>query len=139
MKLEEQDLSATDTAKDAAIEVLSRLRSRPNFDNIGEVENLLGQAKGRYQSRQATLAAEQRSSNSPFEPQDFDPDFDRSDHAESNLRKLFENVVGCEDAIEKLSGWQTVARNLKAQGMDPRDHIPTTFVFKGPPGSSTTL
>jgi AAA lid domain len=133
-KLEVQDLSATEAAKDVAIDVLSRARNRPNFGNAGEVENLLAQAKNNYQKHQASLPAAERSPDAPFEPQDFDPEFDRADHASKNLEKLFEDIVGCEEVISKLGEYQQIARTMKARGMDARDVIPTNFVFKGPPG-----
>lgn len=135
-KLADQDLTATDAAKTVAIEVLGRARNRPNFGNIGAVENLLTQAKGRYQARQMSLPVEERSPDAPFEPQDFDPEFNRNEHAATNLEKLFEDVVGCEDIVEKLGKWQRMAQNMKAQSRDAREFIPTNFVFKGPPGES---
>ncbi|EPQ56111.1 P-loop containing nucleoside triphosphate hydrolase protein, partial [Gloeophyllum trabeum ATCC 11539] len=137
-KLRDQDLSATDKAKTVAIETLSRLRNRPNFGNIGEVENVLSQAKLRLQSRQMALPAERRSHDAPFQPEDFDPAFARVESASANLAKLFEDVVGCEDIIQKLAAWQVTAKRLKARGKDPRDHVPTNFIFKGPPGTGKT-
>ena len=134
-KLKDQDLTATDGAKKIAMDVLDRKRNRPNFGNIGEVENLLGEAKRRYQSRQATLPFEQRSPDAPFEPEDFDPGYQRQENAESNLDKLFEDVVGCELIVAKLRKWQIMARVLKRHSKDPRQYIPTNFVFKGPPGA----
>lgn len=116
------------------MDVLGRQRNRPNFGNIGDVENLLGAAKARYHERQSLLPDTQQSPDAPFEPQDFDSDFDRSKNAASNLIKLFEDVVGCEKVIAKMSQYQIMAKNLKAAGKDPRDDIPTNFVFKGPPG-----
>jgi hypothetical protein len=134
-KLKKQDLSATDAAKDVAMELLGRERNRPNFGNGGAVENLLGQTKIRYMARM-------RGSRPPtaiiLEPQDFDPHFDRHLHADENLDKMFEDVVGCKDIIDKLRGYQKVSRVLKARGEDPHDVIPTNFVFKGPPGTLTT-
>jgi hypothetical protein len=114
------------------MELLDRERKRPNFGNGGAVENLLGQTKIRYMARM-------RGSRSPavivFEPQDFDPAFDRHLHADRNLDKMFEDVVGCKDIIDKLRGYQKVARVMKARGEDTGDLIATNFVFKGPPGS----
>jgi AAA lid domain len=133
-KLKEADLTATDTAKKVAIDVLEKARNRPNFGNIGEVENLLSEAKIRYQTRQNLLPPDRRSSVAPFEPKDFDPGYDRGERASENLAKLFKDVSGFEGIVEKLSRWQTVAKNSKARGKDPRDFIPTSFVFKGPPG-----
>lgn len=69
-----------------------------------------------------------------FEPQDFDPDYERAEKASSNLSKSFEDVIGCEEVIDKLEGYQQIARNMKARGRQPRGLIPTNFLFKGPPG-----
>ncbi|RDB20814.1 NFX1-type zinc finger-containing protein 1 [Hypsizygus marmoreus] len=135
-KLKSQDLSASDAAKDVAIQVLDRARNRPNFGNAGEVENLLGQAKTRYQTRQKKEL--EKSFDIVFEPQDFDPDFDRDAHASTNLTKLFEDVVGCEEVVKKLGDYQQLARALKHRGVIDRDQIPTNFVFKGPPGTGKT-
>ena len=137
-KLRAQDRMATDEAKRVAIEVLGRLRIRPNFGNIGEVENLLSKAKTNYQDRQSVLPPLQRDPNAPFEPQDFDPDFDRGKDAVSNLSKLFEDMIGSEEIIEKLRRWQKMAKVLKEKGMDMQN-IPTNFVFKGPPGAGFTF
>ena len=121
-----------------AIEVLARQRHRPNFGNIGEVENLLSAAKARYQDRQSSLPFSQRNPNAPFEPQDFDPDFDRSKDAASNLAELFEDMVGAEEIIGKLRKWQHMAKIRKDMGMDFQ-MIPTNFIFKGPSGMSSSV
>ena len=134
LKLKLQDLSATDAAKDVAIEVLSRSRNRPNFGNAGELENLLSVAKNNYQKRMAHFPYHARSAEILFEPQDFDPDYQRSANATSNLKEIFKDVVGCEKIVKKLEGYQRIAQASKQSGRDPRDLIPTNFVFKGPPG-----
>ena len=134
-KLKSQDLSATDAAKDIAIEVLSRSRNRPNFGNAGELENLLGIAKNNFQKRMAHIPYSARPAEILFEPQDFDPEYQRSANATSNLKELFKDVVGCENIVKKLEGYQRIAHASKQQGRDPRDFIPTNFVFKGPPGT----
>ncbi|KAK7025285.1 P-loop containing nucleoside triphosphate hydrolase protein [Favolaschia claudopus] len=136
LKLESQHLDATDAGKKTAIEVLSRERVRPNFGNGGAVENLLGLAKKRYQSRHK--AARTRYSSIVFEPQDFDPEFDRGSHASTNLTKLFEDVVGCEEIIAKLARYQATVQNAKLHDLDWRNLIPTNWVFKGPPGTGKT-
>jgi hypothetical protein len=133
-KLKVQDLSATDAAKDVAIEVLSRSRNRPNFGNAGELENLLSIAKNNFQKRMSHLPYSARSPDILFEPQDFDPDYERSANAASNLKELFKDVVGCDKIVNQLEGYQRIAHASKQQGRDPRDLIPTNFVFKGPPG-----
>lgn len=99
-----------------------------------QVENLLGLAKGRHQARQSSIPTSQRTFDVIFESQDFDPDFQRGEHAATNLQKLFEDVVGCEEVIVKLAGYQQIAQNMKAWNRDSRGIIPTNFLFKGPPG-----
>jgi len=132
-KLKKQDLAATDDAKQVARDLLSRMKDRPNFGNAGEVENLLSLAKDRYQKRMASVPPDQRS-DVIFEPQDIDPDFNRSQNASANLAKLFEDVIGCDEVIQKLDKYQKIAQTMKSQGLDMRKQIPSNFVFKGPPG-----
>ncbi|KAL4068441.1 P-loop containing nucleoside triphosphate hydrolase protein [Scleroderma yunnanense] len=136
-KLKDQDLSATDDAKDVARELLSRMKNRPNFGNAGEVENMLGLAKARYQKRMMSIPPAQRAQVT-FESQDFDPDYKRQQNASANLAKLFEDVVGCDDVIKKLGEYQMIAKAMKAQGLDMRTQIPSNFIFKGPPGTGKT-
>jgi hypothetical protein len=71
-KLKDQDLSATDKAKQVALGVLSRKKHRPNFGNGGEVENMLTFAKDRYLKRKASKPSN-LSLDIVFEPEDFDP------------------------------------------------------------------
>lgn len=136
-KLEQQDLNATKNAKDVAIEVLSRARNRPNFGNAGEVENIISHAKDRHQARQSKNPSAS-SFDVVFEPQDFDESFDRGNHATTNLKKLFEDVIGCEDVVAKLEAYQQTSQNMKRRNLSYRDLIPTNFLFKGPPGTGKT-
>jgi hypothetical protein len=134
LQLKNQDLGATDQAKKVAIEMLSRGRNRPNFGNAAEVENLISEAKARSVRRRQQIPASERPLNIVFEPQDFDPNHNRSANAATNLAKLFEDVVGCGDIVERLSGYQQIAAICKTRAMDPREQIPTNFVFTGPSG-----
>lgn len=134
LKLRESDIAASDDAKVVAREYLSRARNRPNFGNGGDVQNLLDKAKIRFQSRRALLPLSQRSIDVILQPDDFDPDHDRQSRASTNLTKLFEDIVGCDDIVQKLGRYQQLAINLKGGGKDPRKSIPTSFIFKGPPG-----
>lgn len=137
LKLNNQNLGATDQAKKVAIEMLSRGRNRPNFGNAGEVENLISEAKARIVRRREQIPAAKRPRDIIFEPQDFDPNHNRSENAATNLVKLFEDVVGCGDIVEQLGGYQQIAAVCKARDMDPREQIPTNFVFTGPPGQKS--
>ncbi|EFI27390.1 CbxX/CfqX family protein [Coprinopsis cinerea okayama7 len=137
-KLKDQDLGATDVGKAVAIESLARARTRPNFGNGGEVENLLSKAKQACLHRRSKLPYDQRPKHIILEPQDFDPDYDRASNATKNLEKLFDDIVGHEEIKAKLAQWQKVALVSKSKGMDPRDQVPTNFVFTGPPGTGKT-
>ncbi|KAF8957451.1 P-loop containing nucleoside triphosphate hydrolase protein [Flammula alnicola] len=138
LKLKQQDLDATDPAKKVAIDLLSRMRNRPNFGNAGEVENAITQAKARCVARRANLAPSERTDDIVFGPEDFDPDYDRAAKASANLVKLFDDIVGCEAIIEKLKNYQEVTLACKQRDMDPREFIQMNFVFTGPPGTGKT-
>lgn len=137
-KLEEHVLEATPEAIKVAMDVLDKARSRLNFGNGGEVENLISKAKTNHQGRISHLPSSQRPNKWIFEPQDFDPEYDRGKTATLNLQKLFGDVVGCEDIVKKLEMYQNVSQTMKSRNMDPKSYIPTNFVFKGPPGTGKT-
>jgi hypothetical protein len=139
LKLKQQDLEASQQAVSTAIDILGRLRNGLNFGNGGDVENLISKGKTNYQARQSALPAAQRSSTFIFEAEDFDPDYNRATVAEYNLQSLFKGVIGCEGIIAKLDGFLKVAQGMRAQGLDPRGHIPMNFIFKGPPGKNLLL
>ncbi|KAF8454733.1 P-loop containing nucleoside triphosphate hydrolase protein [Terfezia claveryi] len=138
LKLKKAHLGVREEGKKVAMEVLERARMTPNFGNAGEVENLLTAAKERYLRRMGALPVRERPGEIVLEESDFDPQFDRATRAEESLEKLFEGVIGCEDIIQKLRGYQKSAQAWKARGRDPREVVPTNFVFKGPPGTGKT-
>lgn len=134
MKLKGQDLDATESAKKVALGLLSRGRNLPNFGNAGEVENVISKAKDHYLAKRAAEPLSESPSDIVFSPEDFDPDYNRGENASVNLIKLFEDVVGREDVIDILRNFQEVSRACKKKDIDPREQIPTNFVFTGPPG-----
>jgi len=138
LKLKKAHLGVTEGGKKVALEVLERARMSPNFGNAGEVENLLTASKERYLKRIGALPVRERPGEIVLRESDFDPEFDRATRAEESLEKLFEGVIGCEDIIQKLRGYQKSAQAWKARGRDPREVVPTNFVFKGPPGTGKT-
>ncbi|KAH8587115.1 P-loop containing nucleoside triphosphate hydrolase protein [Bisporella sp. PMI_857] len=137
-KLDEGKLDATEEAIKVAMSVLDKARARLNFGNGGDVENLITRAKSNCLNRIIELPEEARPGAWMFEPQDFDPDYLRHLSADENLHKLFKGVVDCEPIIEKFSHYQKICKSLKARSVDPTPYIPTTFVFKGPPGTGKT-
>lgn len=132
-KLKVQGFTASEQAKKAAMECLERARNHKNFGNAGEVDILLNRAKEAQQKRSSSGAIDMLQ----LDPQDFDIDFDRADRAEANIRQLFSDFVGAEALIEKLEGYQRIAQNSKALGMDPRTQLPFNFLFRGPPGKNS--
>lgn len=135
-KLKSQGFSATDKGRSVAMEVLNRMRNRPNFGNAGQVDILLNDAKIRQQKR---FARDNLRPSAVFEAEDFDPDYERADNASTNLQALFEGVVGCEGIVARMTDYQNVVANTRALGMDPRPELPFTFLFRGPPGECLAL
>ncbi|KAF2669715.1 P-loop containing nucleoside triphosphate hydrolase protein [Microthyrium microscopicum] len=135
LKLKTQGFRATDQAKHVALDVLDRARNQPHFGNAGEVDILLDRAKMSHQKR---VSAGQAKENSLLEAIDFDEEFDRGKRTSTNVKKLFEGVIGCEKIVQKLEGYQKITANLKALGDDPKDGISFNFLFRGPPGTGKT-
>jgi hypothetical protein len=131
LKLKGNGFDATDQAKRVAMDVLQRARNLPNFGNAGEVDNVLDRAKTLHQKH---MSAGISKNFDVLDAIDFDPEFDRGERAATNLPALFQDVVGCDDLIKQIQGYQTTAANMKALGMDPREQLPFSFLFKGPPG-----
>ncbi|KAF7945290.1 hypothetical protein EAE96_010068 [Botrytis aclada] len=137
-KLESHVLEATEEAIKVAMDVLQKARTRLNFGNGGEVENLIATARTNYQMRTSKIPVEERSGIWVFQPEDFDPEYDRGRSANENLQKLFADVIGCENIVKQLGQYQNVCKAMKSRNIDPRQYIPTNFVFKGPPGTGKT-
>lgn len=131
MKLKQQAYGATNQARRVAMDVLKRARNRPNFGNAGEVDILLNSAKARHQQRRSAGTVKDAAT---LEAVDMDPEFDRGERAATNVRMLFESVVGCDELVAQLEGYQKTVANMKARDMDPREQIPFNFLFRGPPG-----
>ncbi|TQV95522.1 AAA family ATPase [Cordyceps javanica] len=135
LKLKQQGFGVTQTAKKVALDMLERARSRPNFGNAGEVDILLNGAKARHQTR---LMARETLRLSTLEALDFDEDHSRTENAETNVAQLFYDTIGCERIVAMLQGYQQTARMSKSLGLDPKEHVPFNFIFRGPPGTGKT-
>ncbi|KAK6440096.1 hypothetical protein LTR95_003679 [Oleoguttula sp. CCFEE 5521] len=134
-KLKAQVFVATPSARKVALDVLSRMRNRPNFGNAGAIDIVLNDAKLRQQKR---FARDKVSPSNILEAEDFDLDHKRAERAITNLARLFSGVVGCESIVNQLQDYQNIATNMRDLGMDPRDNLPCTFLFRGPPGTGKT-
>jgi hypothetical protein len=122
-KLKAQQFFTTERGRSVALEVLSRMRNRPNFGNAGQIDILLNDAKSRRQKR---LARDRVARKDVFEAEDFDPDYQRAERASTNIEKLF--------IVTQMKDYQNIAANMRDLGMDPREELPFTFLFRGPPG-----
>jgi hypothetical protein len=132
-KLKAQAFIATPKGRIVALEMLGRMRNRPNFGNAGAVDILLNDAKMRQQKR---FARDSVPRTAILEAEDFDPDYERSERAITNIEMLFKGVVGCDKIVDQMKGYQNIATNMRERGMDPRAELPFTFLFRGPPGKS---
>ncbi|KAK5727064.1 hypothetical protein LTR15_002956 [Elasticomyces elasticus] len=134
-KLKATGFKVTPKGRDVALEMLKRARNRPNFGNAGEIDNLMNDTKARQQKR---ISHEGYSAAMVLEAHDFDPDHERGERAITNIAMLFKDVVGCDGIVAQLQGYQEVAANMKACGMDPKEQLPFCFLFRGPPGTGKT-
>lgn len=135
-KLKVQAFVATPKARSVALEMLGRMRNRPNFGNAGVIDILLNDTKIRQQKR---FARDRIPRTAILEAEDFDPDFERSERATTNIEMLFKGVVGCDGIVAQMKGYQNIASNMRDLKMDPRAELPFTFLFRGPPGESVHL
>ena len=165
IKMAKEDITASKKAMDVAAEVLRRARDRPNFGNGGDIDNLLNQAKARFRERKAAEKEKQkvvgakrdegndqttfddeqeededdRTDIITLQPQDFDPDWDRGTNSNStHTSSLFSDLLGFDDIRKQFEGYQLMASNMRLRGKDPRESIPFTYVFAGPPGTGKT-
>ncbi|CAH0051204.1 unnamed protein product [Clonostachys solani] len=134
LKARQCGFKTTGRGKTAALEVLARARNRPNFGNGGEVDILLDKAKVSHQKRRSAGGAK----SELLDAVDFDEDFDRHTRTDTNVRALFDGDVGREKLITLLEGYQARVRELKSLSMDPKEEIPFSFLFRGPPGTGKT-
>uniref|UniRef100_A0A8H7N5S2 AAA+ ATPase domain-containing protein n=1 Tax=Bionectria ochroleuca TaxID=29856 RepID=A0A8H7N5S2_BIOOC len=134
LKVKQCGFKTTGRGKTAALEVLTRARNRPHFGNAGEVDILLDKAKASHQKRRSAGGTK----SDILDAMDFDEDFDRHTRTDTNVRALFDGDVGREKLITLLEGYQARVRELKSLGMDPKEEIPFSFLFRGPPGTGKT-
>ncbi|KAJ5114222.1 hypothetical protein N7456_002756 [Penicillium angulare] len=138
LKLKEQGYGVTDRARQVILEMLERARNRPHFGNAGEIDILLNAAKMQHQRRISSNVPKGGPLDSILDAADFDENFDRAEKTEASIAKMFEGVVGCENIVSKLEGYQQLVKSLKRLNMDPREQVPFNFVFRGPPGTGKT-
>ncbi|KAI1462797.1 P-loop containing nucleoside triphosphate hydrolase protein [Annulohypoxylon moriforme] len=135
LKMKEQELEYTEHAVRVAREVLERSLLRPNFTNAGEVDSLLSTAKMNYEMRLSRMPLDCLDVDMEVVATDFDPDYDRGSRID--CRKLMGGLVH-STIIDKLAGYQRQCSGARKYNINPRDQVPTRFIFKGPPGTGKT-
>ncbi|KAI1086506.1 P-loop containing nucleoside triphosphate hydrolase protein [Rostrohypoxylon terebratum] len=66
--------------------------------------------------------------------------FDRANHAVTDIGALFSGMVGFESLMKRLEGYQRIAKNAKAIDIGgPEDFIPFNFIFRGPQGTGKSI
>ncbi|KAK5998041.1 Stage V sporulation K-like protein [Cladobotryum mycophilum] len=78
-----------------------------------------------------------------LESEDFDPDFDRDDGAGQRWRALLGAFSESKDKqlkviIDLFESYPCIAQTARHYSQDPKQNIPFTYIFKGPPGSGKT-
>ncbi|KAJ0421665.1 P-loop containing nucleoside triphosphate hydrolase protein [Aspergillus carlsbadensis] len=136
LKLKTQGFVTSGKGAKVAMEILARARNRPHFGNAGEVDILLNRAKVRQQQRRSARLGDPGIDY--LEPQDLDPEYDRGEGKGTNIRMLFQDIVGCEAIINKLEDYRLTVKNLRELEMDPKQQVPFNFLFRGPPGTGKT-
>ncbi|KAG8667826.1 hypothetical protein FPOAC1_012665 [Fusarium poae] len=103
-KLQLEQLDITSHALDIARDMLVRASTRPDFANASQVDQCLGVAKNNYLYRLSKLSEEERLSNPPLIPEDFDPDLERRNE---KCEQYFEGRLG-KDIIQRLIKYELV-------------------------------
>ncbi|KAG9229485.1 hypothetical protein BJ875DRAFT_474717, partial [Amylocarpus encephaloides] len=73
-----------------------------------------------------------------LEPQDFDKNYERILTKHENCREHFRDVIGQENIIAQFEGYQNIAKGMRKYSVDPRPHIPFTYIFSGKHGTGKT-
>ncbi|KAI9903644.1 hypothetical protein N3K66_000173 [Trichothecium roseum] len=136
-EMREQDPTAAEGAMNATEDVLERALMRPRFSNAGEVMAILNAAKMNYEKRQSQLPDHQQTYDGVIEAVDIDPEFDRATRPDFNFSKMLGGRVNAS-IITKLTSYQKRCLGARRLGFNPREYVPTNFVFKGYPGTGKT-
>lgn len=133
LKMSEEDLISTGDAILAARDVFTRALMRFNFANASEVDSILAVAKMNYEARLSTLPLEERLSAIALEDTDFDPEYKLKKSSSFSYSSALDGLVH-KSIIERLVEYQNFYHKANKMMLNPRDFIPTNFVFKGQSG-----
>ncbi|OCL11175.1 P-loop containing nucleoside triphosphate hydrolase protein [Glonium stellatum] len=136
-KMHEKHLHHAPGALEAAADVLARAQMRQNFSNGREVDNILAKAILNFQARQSKMDRKDRRFDAMLEPEDFDPDFHRSIQAATRCGHILKGLLS-DSIISKLGDYQRQADVAREWRLNPRELVPSTFLFLGASGTGKT-
>lgn len=130
LKMSQQGLACIPEARKVAQDSFERALMRPNFENASEVESCLAGVKLNFENQQFTQFSETDVRNEVLETYDFDKDLDR------NKLDYYSLLTGKVQAsiVDKFAAHQIHSHTTKQRGLNPRDFVPTSFIFKEYPG-----
>lgn len=140
LKMENQRIKCSPEALQVAKDMPERALTSPDFGNASEVEMCLSIAKMNYEKRQAEAIDRDEARlldelDEAFLPQDFDPEFGRRD---INCHEILAGKLD-DEIIRTISTYHDSYLGAKKIGLNPRDLVPTNFLFKGPSGKCKTF
>lgn len=136
LKAKKQDVKLSPVARKIVMHRLGLVRERPNLGNGSEVENMLSRAK--LSNPKRSPADFSSDSEIILEPHDFDASYERILSRSSSSQNSFSNWIGQEEIVAQFQGYQQMVEGMRMNNIDPRPHIPFTYIFKGPPGTGKT-
>jgi AAA+ superfamily predicted ATPase len=141
LKMQQQSLSTTKEGRAVAMAVLKLAKQRPNFGNGGEVDMIISRAISNFRKRFIKVPSDMRltmSKEALLSEDDFDPEHSRSLHAEHEVDRQFEDLIGLDSQINVFRQLARQVKTMTKHKLDPKPSIPFTFIIKGPPGCGKT-
>ncbi|KAK4466128.1 P-loop containing nucleoside triphosphate hydrolase protein [Cladorrhinum samala] len=125
------------TAAEGARQINDTIGSTGAMDGVGATVQDHGEEDGDEESLQEEVEDQDPIA---LEPQDFDPEWDRGTNPEKGAKapSPFDGLLGFDDIRKQFEDYQLMAAHMRQRGKDPRESIPFTYVFKGPPGTGKT-
>ena len=137
-ELGKRHLYTSNETKEMAQELLRRTSFRPDFKNGYAVDDLLSRAKEAHCKSTSNSESSDKGRKTVLEFEDLDAEFASEVGQGKSCASFFEGFVGNEAILSRFERYRRTAAGMRRRGIDPRLHLPFTFVFRGPPGTGKT-